>query len=77
MKIYTKKGDTGETGLYGGSRVPKDDLRISAYGTLDELNSVLGVVLAHGATLATRNVRICWYLSLPTICGLFDEPVPI
>lgn len=46
MKIYTKGGDFGETGLYGGVRVPKDDLRIRTYGTLDELNAVLGVFLS-------------------------------
>lgn len=46
MKIYTKGGDAGETGLYGGVRVPKDDLRIRTYGTLDELNAALGIVLA-------------------------------
>jgi cob(I)alamin adenosyltransferase len=45
MKIYTKKGDAGETGLYGNVRVPKDDLRIRTYGTFDELNSVLGLAL--------------------------------
>ncbi|MDD8017024.1 MAG: cob(I)yrinic acid a,c-diamide adenosyltransferase [Bacteroidota bacterium] len=44
MKIYTKTGDRGETGLFGGERVPKDALRIEAYGTVDELNSVLGIV---------------------------------
>lgn len=43
MKIYTKGGDKGETGLYGGARVPKDHLRIEAYGTLDEANAILGV----------------------------------
>ncbi len=43
MKIYTKTGDRGETSLHGGRRVPKDDLRIEAYGTVDELNSLLGV----------------------------------
>lgn len=43
MKIYTKTGDTGETGLFGGPRVRKDDPRIEAYGTVDELNSVLGM----------------------------------
>ncbi len=43
-KIYTKTGDKGETSLIGGTRVPKYDERIEAYGTLDELNSFLGVV---------------------------------
>ena len=46
MKIYTKRGDAGETGLVGGQRVPKDHLRIQAYGTLDELNSALGVAVS-------------------------------
>ena len=44
MKIYTKTGDQGETGLFGGPRVGKNDPRIEAYGTVDELNSVLGLV---------------------------------
>ena len=44
MKIYTKTGDRGDTGLFGGPRVSKDAPRIEAYGTVDELNSVLGVV---------------------------------
>ncbi len=43
MKIYTKTGDRGETGLFGGPRVSKDAPRIEAYGTVDELNSVLGI----------------------------------
>ena len=42
MKIYTKTGDQGETGLFGGPRVRKDDVRIEAYGTVDELNAFLG-----------------------------------
>lgn len=46
MKIYTRTGDRGDTSLYGGQRVPKDALRIEAYGTIDELNSVLGTVRA-------------------------------
>lgn len=44
MKIYTKTGDTGQTGLIGGRRVSKADLRIDAYGTVDELNSWIGLV---------------------------------
>lgn len=47
MKIYTKTGDDGTTGLQGGKRVSKSDLRIIAYGTVDEANSSLGVVLSH------------------------------
>ncbi len=43
MKIYTKTGDTGETGLFAGPRVRKDDPRIEAYGAVDELNAVLGL----------------------------------
>jgi cob(I)alamin adenosyltransferase len=45
MKIYTKTGDKGETGLFGGERVSKDSPRISAYGTIDELNSFLGYTI--------------------------------
>ena len=44
MKIYTKKGDKGKTGLIGGTRVSKASLRIESYGTVDELNSWLGVI---------------------------------
>ncbi|MCB1057719.1 MAG: ATP:cob(I)alamin adenosyltransferase, partial [Acidobacteria bacterium] len=47
-KVYTRTGDSGETGLGGGQRVPKDSPRIAAYGTVDELNSCLGVALATG-----------------------------
>lgn len=46
MKSYTRGGDRGETALFGGTRVPKNHPRISAYGALDELNSLLGVVRA-------------------------------
>lgn len=46
MTIYTRTGDAGETGLFGGGRVPKDHARVQAYGDVDELNSVLGVARA-------------------------------
>ena len=46
-KIYTKTGDQGKTSLVGGERVSKGDLRLDCYGTVDELNSVLGVLLSH------------------------------
>lgn len=46
MKIYTRTGDAGETGLFDGRRVLKSDLRVDAYGEVDELNAALGVVLA-------------------------------
>jgi len=45
-KVYTRSGDSGTTGLVGGKRLPKDHPRIMAYGTVDELNSVLGIVLS-------------------------------
>ena len=61
MKIYTKTGDAGETGLFGGPRVRKDHARIEAFGTVDELNSQLGVVrtlpLADGLDTLLRRVQ--------------------
>src|ERR1035437_7272661 len=44
MKIYTKTGDKGQTSLIGGTRVPKSHIRIEAYGTIDELNSYIGLI---------------------------------
>src|SRR5690349_16485313 len=49
MKIYTRTGDKGETGLFGGARVPKDDARIEANGAIDEANAMLGLTLAHSS----------------------------
>ena len=46
MKIYTKTGDAGETGLFGGDRVPKDHPRVAAYGDVDELNATIGLARA-------------------------------
>ena len=47
MKIYTKTGDEGDTGLQGGKRISKSSDRIRAYGNVDEVNSILGLVLSH------------------------------
>jgi len=47
LKIYTKTGDDGTTGLQGGKRISKSSNRISAYGSVDEINSILGIVLSH------------------------------
>jgi cob(I)alamin adenosyltransferase len=54
FRIYTKTGDKGETALFGGKRLPKNHLRIDAYGTIDELNAFLGLVRDHtDGTLAS------------------------
>lgn len=61
MAIYTKRGDDGTTGLFGGPRVSKDDLRVAAYGDIDELNSVLGLAraeLAQDPDLAAILARV-------------------
>lgn len=47
MKIYTRRGDDGSTALFGGGRTSKDDARVEAYGTVDELNAVIGSALSH------------------------------
>ncbi len=55
-RIYTKTGDLGETGLVGGARVPKDSDRIEAYGTVDELNSILGLVRSFLKEIPSREI---------------------
>jgi cob(I)alamin adenosyltransferase len=59
MKIYTKTGDKGATSLIGGTRVPKSHLRIEAYGTVDELNSFIGLLIDQldtGSIMDTRSI---------------------
>jgi cob(I)alamin adenosyltransferase len=56
MKIYTKTGDNGDTSLFGGKRVPKSNLRIEAYGTVDELNAQLGVGRALKPTAEVESI---------------------
>lgn len=60
VRIYTRTGDTGETGLFGGQRVSKDHLRVETYGTVDELSSALGLArsLAQDEELSTLLFRI-------------------
>lgn len=55
MKIYTKTGDDGTTGLFAGGRVPKDHPRIAAYGSVDELNALLGIVACHARAAQSTN----------------------
>jgi cob(I)alamin adenosyltransferase len=58
VKIYTKTGDAGDTGLFGGQRVSKASVRVEAYGVVDELNSVLGVVRSEGALDPERDALL-------------------
>ena len=60
FKIYTKTGDKGETGLFGGKRLPKSHLRIEAYGTVDELNSYVGLL----RDLSTVQQQKDWLLEI-------------
>ncbi len=53
MKIYTKTGDDGTTGLFSGKRVPKSDIRVETYGTVDELNSIIGLILTYDLPKST------------------------
>ncbi len=57
-RVYTRKGDTGETALVGGQRVPKDGPRLDAYGTVDELNAFLGAARATANQLAVDEPRL-------------------
>jgi len=64
MSIATGTGDRGDSGLLGGARVPKDDPRLEAYGTLDELNAAVGAALAHGlpGEIAAQLERVSHWL---------------
>lgn len=66
MKIYTRTGDKGDTALFGGQRVPKDALRVEAYGSVDELNAALGLALAECNVPELRDVLV------PIQSRLFD-----
>ena len=58
MKVYTKTGDQGTTALFGGTRVPKHHIRIDSYGTVDELNSHIGLIRDQDINPHYKNVLI-------------------
>lgn len=74
MKIYTKTGDAGTTGLFGGGRVPKDDSRVDAYGDVDELNAVLGAARATGPMPRVDEVLVAVQRDLFAIGALLATP---
>lgn len=68
MKLYTRTGDDGSTGLFGGGRVGKDDLRVTAYGEVDEANAALGCVQAAvGTAPCSDDLKLRWNQWLATI----------
>lgn len=75
MKIYTKTGDKGQTSLFGGQRVWKDDLRINAYGTVDELNSVLGVAVTEIQSEEIKNIVLSIQNDLFTLGSDLASPL--
>jgi cob(I)alamin adenosyltransferase len=68
MKIYTKTGDRGETSLFSGQRVSKTHPRVAAYGTLDEMNSVLGAAVAVPPTPEVRDALIALQFLVFDLC---------
>jgi cob(I)alamin adenosyltransferase len=76
VKIYTKTGDDGTTGLLGRGRVLKSDSRIAAYGTVDELNATLGVVRAHGLDAATDQLVAQLQDELFLVGSALADPLP-
>jgi cob(I)alamin adenosyltransferase len=76
VKIYTGKGDGGETSLLGGGRVPKDDARVAAYGSVDELNAALGVVLATEPPEFERDLLESVQRDLMAVGGRLASPDP-
>ena len=74
MKIYTKTGDKGTTALYGGTRVPKHNLRIDSYGTVDELNSWMGLLRDQPVDESTKNTIISIQDRLFTVGSILATP---
>jgi len=74
MKIYTKTGDKGKTSLFGGERVPKHHIRIEAYGTVDELNSFIGLIKDQKIDTETKNTLLKIQTELFTLGSMLATP---
>ena len=74
MKVYTKTGDTGTTALFGGTRVPKHHIRIESYGTIDELNSHIGLIRDQEMNPMYKNVLIEIQDRLFTVGAILATP---
>jgi cob(I)alamin adenosyltransferase len=74
MKVYTKTGDTGTTALFGGTRVPKHHIRIESYGTVDELNSHIGLIRDQEINQLYKNVLIEVQDRLFTVGAILATP---
>lgn len=69
MKIYTKTGDKGKTSLYDGTRVPKDSIRVESYGTIDELNSHIGLARQYSTDTEITDILLSMQRSLFNVAG--------
>jgi len=74
MKIYTKTGDNGTTALFGGTRVPKDHIRIESYGTVDELNSHIGLIRDQAMDLHYKTILMEIQDRLFTVGAILATP---
>lgn len=74
MKIYTKTGDSGTTALFGGTRVPKDHIRIESYGTVDELNSHIGLIRDQAINLHYKTILMEIQDRLFTVGAILATP---
>ena len=74
MKVYTKTGDSGTTALFGGTRVPKDHARIESYGTVDELNSYIGLIRDQEISLHYKKILIEIQDRLFTVGAILATP---
>lgn len=75
MKVYTKTGDSGTTALFGGTRVPKDHIRIESYGTVDELNSYIGLIRDQEMNQHFKDILIEIQDRLFTVGAILATPV--